>query len=262
MSFVYRLHAADGDDLGFLEHPAPNVEPGDVVILADGRESIVTARVEARPGDPIRALLEVARRAVPCFRAVGSIECMQDYEEQQRREIEEWFRERDITLEYGKVGDPAIIEEWVALMIPVGHESGVVEGGGGPTKLAAARDAQERYTALHGDTAVVRVRITPGGAEASGFPPTEKIEPLSIVHERALGEPTVTAVPSEVREPLEKIAMEYGWYIGGVDEPDGSIRWFVFDREGATLLKSGVAANWDDARLALIEDLYPPSGEV
>jgi hypothetical protein len=25
-----------GDDLGVIEHPAPNVEPGDVVVLTDG----------------------------------------------------------------------------------------------------------------------------------------------------------------------------------------------------------------------------------
>ena len=55
---TYRLHAHDGDDLGLLEHPAPNVEPGDIVMLADGREALVTARVEARPG-PLEALLEV-----------------------------------------------------------------------------------------------------------------------------------------------------------------------------------------------------------
>ncbi len=187
---------------------------------------------------------------------------MGDSEKRQLREIEEWFRERGITLEYGQVGDPAVIEEWVALMIPVGHEGGLVEGGGGPTKLAAARDAQERYTALHGDTAVVTVRITPGGAEASGFPPTEKIEPPSIVHERALGEATVHAVPPEVREPLRKIAGEFGWYMTVVDEPEGSFRWFVFDHDGDTLLKQGVADTWDDALLAMIEDLYPPSGEV
>ena len=47
---TYRLHAHDGDDLGLLEHPAPNVEPGDIVMLADGREALMTARVEARPG--------------------------------------------------------------------------------------------------------------------------------------------------------------------------------------------------------------------
>lgn len=55
---TYRLHDTTGDDLGLLEHPAPNVEPGDVVVLADGREALVTARVAAEPG-PLAALLEV-----------------------------------------------------------------------------------------------------------------------------------------------------------------------------------------------------------
>ena len=56
---IYRLHDTTGDDL--LEHPAPNLEPGDVVVVADGREAIVTARVEAEPGwGQLVALLEVA----------------------------------------------------------------------------------------------------------------------------------------------------------------------------------------------------------
>jgi hypothetical protein len=58
---VYRLHDTTGDDLGLIEHPAPNVEPGDVVVVADGRDAIVTARVEAEPGwGQLVALLEVA----------------------------------------------------------------------------------------------------------------------------------------------------------------------------------------------------------
>jgi hypothetical protein len=40
---TYRLHDTTGDDLGLIEHPAPNVEPGDVVVLDDGREALVTA---------------------------------------------------------------------------------------------------------------------------------------------------------------------------------------------------------------------------
>jgi hypothetical protein len=47
---TYRLHDPTGDDLGLIEHPAPNLEPGDVVLLADGREALVMARVEAKPG--------------------------------------------------------------------------------------------------------------------------------------------------------------------------------------------------------------------
>ena len=47
-----------------IEHPAPNLEPGDVVVLVDGREALVTARVEAEPG-PLTALLEVAIAPTP-----------------------------------------------------------------------------------------------------------------------------------------------------------------------------------------------------
>jgi hypothetical protein len=55
---TYRLHDTMGDDLGTMEHPAPNLEPGDVVELEDGREALVTSRVEAAPGT-LDALLEV-----------------------------------------------------------------------------------------------------------------------------------------------------------------------------------------------------------
>jgi hypothetical protein len=57
---VYRLHDTMGADLGVLEHPAPNLEPGDVVWVMDGDEAVVTARVEAEPGPgPLVAMLEV-----------------------------------------------------------------------------------------------------------------------------------------------------------------------------------------------------------
>jgi len=59
-----RLHDATGDDLGVTEHPAPNVEPGDVVMTPDGREALVTARVDDEPG-PLTALLEVAVAPTP-----------------------------------------------------------------------------------------------------------------------------------------------------------------------------------------------------
>jgi len=63
---IYRLHDTTGDDLGLLKHPAPNIEPGDVVVVADGREAIVTARVEAEPGwGQLVALLEVAIAPTP-----------------------------------------------------------------------------------------------------------------------------------------------------------------------------------------------------
>lgn len=38
---TYRLHDHAGDDLGLHEHPAPNLEPGDVVVFVEGREAVV-----------------------------------------------------------------------------------------------------------------------------------------------------------------------------------------------------------------------------
>jgi hypothetical protein len=58
---TYRLRDDEtGEDLGILDHPAPNVEVGDLVLLADGREAVVTARVEGWRGSSITADLDVA----------------------------------------------------------------------------------------------------------------------------------------------------------------------------------------------------------
>jgi hypothetical protein len=57
---VYRLQDPTGADLGNLDHPVPNLEPGDVVFLPSDVEAVVTARVELSPGPGVLiALLEV-----------------------------------------------------------------------------------------------------------------------------------------------------------------------------------------------------------
>jgi hypothetical protein len=71
---TYRLHDHSGYDLGLLEHPAPNVEPGDVVELADGRKVLVTARVETG-GGPLAALLEVAPASQNYANRVHRVPC-------------------------------------------------------------------------------------------------------------------------------------------------------------------------------------------
>ena len=47
---TFRLHDHEGDDLDLLEHPAPNLEPGDVVVLAVGfaARQVYPANVDAR----------------------------------------------------------------------------------------------------------------------------------------------------------------------------------------------------------------------
>ena len=57
--YLYRVRDRAGKDLGVLEHPAPNVEPGDVVTLSDGREALVFARIGAGRSSRFAALLEV-----------------------------------------------------------------------------------------------------------------------------------------------------------------------------------------------------------
>ena len=57
--FRYRLHDTDGDDLGELPHPAPNLEPGDTVTTEDGRSWRVVRYVLAPAEAPVHRLLEV-----------------------------------------------------------------------------------------------------------------------------------------------------------------------------------------------------------
>ena len=44
-------------------------------------------------------------------------------------------------------------------------------------------------------------------------------------------------------------------------EPDGSFSWAVYDLEREEVMQSGVADDWDGARLDMIENLHPPSDE-
>jgi hypothetical protein len=58
-SGMHSHHRSAGGQGGGLLRPPPNVEPGDVVMLVDGREALVTARV-GTDGGQFAALLEVA----------------------------------------------------------------------------------------------------------------------------------------------------------------------------------------------------------
>lgn len=70
---VYFLRDPRGADLGILDHPVPNLEPGDVVFLLSGDEAVVTARTDARPGPGVLvATLEVTLTAKGSARWVPS----------------------------------------------------------------------------------------------------------------------------------------------------------------------------------------------
>ena len=48
-----------GDDLGLLQYPAPTLEPGDEVTVADGGSAVVTRIVIAPVETKVHRLLEV-----------------------------------------------------------------------------------------------------------------------------------------------------------------------------------------------------------
>ena len=55
---TYRLHDTTPDDLGFLEHPAPNIEPGTWSSFRTGERRSLRLASGLEPG-PLAALLEV-----------------------------------------------------------------------------------------------------------------------------------------------------------------------------------------------------------
>jgi hypothetical protein len=58
-----------------------------------------------------------------------------------------------------------------------------------------------------------------------------------------------------------KVRPEFGWRFVFWPEPDGSFSWSVFEDQTDVVLQSGTSIDWDEARLAAVEHLYPPGPE-
>lgn len=68
-------------------------------------------------------------------------------------------------------------------------------------------------------------------------------------------------VPVEEWAELQTKAFEHHVVVAFTREPDGGYSWGLYSMQ-KELMQSGMADTWDDARLAVIENLYPPSTEV
>jgi hypothetical protein len=68
-------------------------------------------------------------------------------------------------------------------------------------------------------------------------------------------------VPAEEVARLRATALDFGFLLGFAFEPDGGFMWASFALDGSPL-QSGVADSWDDARLEVVSDLFPPSRET
>jgi hypothetical protein len=136
-------------------------------------------------------------------------------------------------------------DRWIAMIIPEVLRVGATDLVLGKTRLEAA------------ESALVLLESYPApvlGGNTLSLPPV-----TSAGEGRAHGEP-LAQVEAERRE-LEGVAADFGWRIAFAPEPDGSWFWLVIDAETDEVINSGVSESWDDARLAAIENLMPPSHE-
>jgi hypothetical protein len=67
-------------------------------------------------------------------------------------------------------------------------------------------------------------------------------------------------VPALEWAELQSRAFENHVRLAFTMEPDGSVSWGLYSDDDV-LMQHGVADTWDDARLAMIENLHPSSGE-
>lgn len=89
-------------------------------------------------------------------------------------------------------------------------------------------------------------------------------EPTKPTAAPAATTPDTESVPEGVSTEevaqLRAVALDFGFLLGFAFEPDGSFTWASFALDG-TPLQSSVADSWDDARLEIVSDLFPPSRE-
>jgi hypothetical protein len=128
-------------------------------------------------------------------------------------EIEEWFHQHGYTLHYDVDIDEDGFGGFVVYVMKNGVRVGTaVPWGGGSSQLEAAEEAKaEALASLARVSATVEMPLESGAGVAS--------------------QATID-IPLVKRERLEKVASEFRWSIGFVQEPDGSFRWFVSGDDG------------------------------
>jgi hypothetical protein len=154
--------------------------------------------------------------------------------------IRAWFDSQGIDLFFDRQGGQ-ILAPLVRRDQPLG--AGIY--GVGNTRREAAENVRTQFEAVRGA----------GGSETI----VETVE-VAGYSQPSLDE-RIEEIPEPIKTKLERAAAEFGWKIGFTREPDGSFRWFVFDRESGEPLQHGQADDWDDAKISSILDLYPSSDE-
>jgi hypothetical protein len=176
--------------------------------------------------------------------------------ERRLRELEAWFDSHGLALDFVQQKGGS----WFALVSMKDQRVGSGVVGAGSTRVEAAEDAARRSKPLD-DSQDVTVVAATAEAHATATPGTVVISPSGIPSGEAVGTPGIDGFDEAAREKLETVATDFGWLIRFAKEPDGGFFWLVLDGTTGETIKGGSADTWDDARLAVIEDIYPPSDE-
>jgi hypothetical protein len=189
-----------------------------------------------------------------------------------------WLDARGVLLAIEEVGDG-----WDAIVLrPGACYAQFPEGGWGSTRLEAAEAARARYEAgveqigqiPISDTPAIDVHISdarieePTPAQEEGERGDEVSSAIGVPGQGNQGVFAKEGLPTKSLglrgddlERLDALAARAQWLLAWVLEPDGHWRYFVVDPKTGDVLQHGLAADWDDARLSAIENLYPPSDE-
>jgi hypothetical protein len=167
-------------------------------------------------------------------------------DEHRLREVEEWFREKNVRLDYERLGAPPD-ERWVALMVPDDQLFGSVDRGQGKTKVEAAEDALARYLEAHPSfreisksgslVAGTAIGGTTASARAEAPRPAVKIEVPTLTHKRAVYAPTVSVDPATLKRALHTRGLRVYFTdlgdgrvaIRAVDDSGKRLAWLIRD---------------------------------
>jgi hypothetical protein len=201
-------------------------------------------------------LVELHSQSTDLSRMLGGAKTMptQDEDsagEQRRERIREWFAERDVSLIFERDNGG-----WLAVMIPNSLRAGAADAGHGRTRHEAAEDAMSRFLG----TGDVGIQAPPAGATAEARAPIVKTATVAVSLRLEGVAETERAELETLR--LDAVASDFGWQIAFAEEPDGSWFWIVVDVATREPLKWGREPTFEDAKIATVIDLVPPSGEA
>jgi len=165
-------------------------------------------------------------------------------------EIKKWFAEKGYNLVTHEFAG-----EWRAPYMRTDVPVGTAAYGSGDSELAAARDARARFEVELAHGAWRKPDIEDSGAllmsvTASGVARVSAELSVTPAPEKPIGEETIRTLEG------------FGWRLWFEPDPDGQLRWFVFDVDTEEILTSGVGYDFDDAILDLAAQIRPPSDEV